>query len=131
VIPGGLYRGNDSRHRPFGVRATLVIMAATPDDVAYLGLNSELENFEGLKSHTRRSRISTGEKWHAQRSPPTPIRVLSARPQSRPDVNESVMRLGPESARVRSGPSSRACGSSALRPIAVELWILPVLGEDY
>jgi uncharacterized protein len=50
VIPGGLYRGNDSATPTFGVRATLVTTAATPDDVVYLVVKSVFENFEEFKS---------------------------------------------------------------------------------
>jgi hypothetical protein len=49
VIPGGLYRGNDSPTPTFGVRATLVTTAATPDDVVYLVVKSVFENFEDFK----------------------------------------------------------------------------------
>ena len=49
VIPGGLYRGNDSPTPTFGVRATLVTTAATPDDVVYLVVKSVFENFEEFK----------------------------------------------------------------------------------
>jgi TRAP transporter TAXI family solute receptor len=51
VIPGGLYRGNDGPTPTFGVRATLVTTAETPDDVVYLVVRSVFENleqFEGL-----------------------------------------------------------------------------------
>lgn len=51
VIPGGLYRGNDDATPTFGVRATLVTTAATPDEVVYLVVRSVFENleqFEGL-----------------------------------------------------------------------------------
>jgi hypothetical protein len=49
VIPGGLYRGNDDPTPTFGVRATLVTTAATPDDVVYLVVKSVFENFEDFK----------------------------------------------------------------------------------
>ena len=49
VIPGGLYRGNDEPTPTFGVRATLVTTAATPDDVVYLVVKSVFENFEEFK----------------------------------------------------------------------------------
>ena len=49
VIPGGLYHGNDSPTPTFGVRATLVTTAATPDDVVYLMVKSVFENFEEFK----------------------------------------------------------------------------------
>jgi TRAP transporter TAXI family solute receptor len=50
MIPGGLYRGNDSATPTFGVRATLVTTAATPDDLVYLVVKSVFENFEQFKS---------------------------------------------------------------------------------
>ena len=49
TIPGGLYRGNDSPTPTFGVRATLVTTAETPDDVVYLVVKSVFENFEEFK----------------------------------------------------------------------------------
>ena len=49
VIPGGLYRGNDSPTPTFGVRATLVTTAETPDDEVYLVVKSVFENFEEFK----------------------------------------------------------------------------------
>jgi uncharacterized protein len=49
VIPGGLYRGNDSPTPTFGVRATLVTTATTPDDVVYLVVKSVFESFEEFK----------------------------------------------------------------------------------
>jgi uncharacterized protein len=49
VIPGGLYHGNDDPTPTFGVRATLVTAAATPDDVVYLVVKSVFENFEDFK----------------------------------------------------------------------------------
>jgi TRAP transporter TAXI family solute receptor len=50
VIPGGLYRGNDSATPTFGVRATLVAPATMPDDLVYLVVRSVFENFEEFKS---------------------------------------------------------------------------------
>jgi TRAP transporter TAXI family solute receptor len=50
MIPGGLYRGNDSATPTFGVRATLVTTAATPDDLVYLVVKSVFENFEQFNS---------------------------------------------------------------------------------
>jgi uncharacterized protein len=49
VILGGFYRGNDSPTPTFGVRATLVTTATTPDDVVYLVVKSVFENFEEFK----------------------------------------------------------------------------------
>jgi hypothetical protein len=78
TIPGGLYLGNDSPTPTFGVRATLVATAETPDDVVYLVVKSVFENFEEFKNSTRRSRTSIGAKWRTRRSPPRFIRVPSA-----------------------------------------------------
>jgi TRAP transporter TAXI family solute receptor len=50
TIPGGLYRGNDSPTPTFGVRATLVTTAETPDDEVYLVVKPVFENFEEFKS---------------------------------------------------------------------------------
>ena len=52
--------------------------AETPDDEVYLVVKSVFENFEEFKRLHRRSRNSTGGKWHARRSPPHSIRVPSA-----------------------------------------------------
>ncbi|MEM7022826.1 MAG: TAXI family TRAP transporter solute-binding subunit, partial [Pseudomonadota bacterium] len=50
TIPGGLYYGADEETPTFGVRATLVTMADTPDDTVYLVVKSVFENFEEFKS---------------------------------------------------------------------------------
>jgi TRAP transporter TAXI family solute receptor len=62
VIPGGLYRGNDSPTPTFGVRATLVTTAATPDDVVYVMVKSVFENFEEFKGlHPALAQLDQGE----------------------------------------------------------------------
>jgi TRAP transporter TAXI family solute receptor len=62
VIPGGLYRGNDSPTPTFGVRATLVTTAATPDDVVYSLVKSVFENFEEFKRlHPALAQLDQGE----------------------------------------------------------------------
>ena len=49
VIPGGLYRGNDEDVETFGVRATLVTSADTPDEVVYQTVKSVFDNFDRFK----------------------------------------------------------------------------------
>ncbi|MGQ9370118.1 TAXI family TRAP transporter solute-binding subunit [Azospirillum sp. A39] len=44
-IPGGMYRGNDGPTDTFGVRATLVTSADTPDDAVYALTKAVFENF--------------------------------------------------------------------------------------
>jgi uncharacterized protein len=62
VIPGGLYRGNDSPTPTFGVRATLVTTATTPDDVVYVVVKSVFENFEEFKGlHPALAQLDQGE----------------------------------------------------------------------
>ena len=114
TIPGGFYRGSQSDTPTFGVRATLVTTAATPDDVVYFVVNRSSRISKCSRAPTRRSRISTGEKWPRSAHHPTPIRVLSALPQSRADVNE-----GCDAARTRVSFGSRLKPSArkAVRPI--------------
>jgi uncharacterized protein len=71
TIPGGLYRGNDGPTRTFGVRATLVTTAATPDDVVYLVVKSVFENFEEFKSlHTALAQLDRREMARASLTAP-------------------------------------------------------------
>lgn len=46
MIPGGMYRGNPDDVMTFGVAATLVTSAATPDDTVYTVVKAVFENFE-------------------------------------------------------------------------------------
>jgi len=48
-IPGGMYRGTDEDIRTFGVRATFVTDADTPDDVVYNVVKAVFENFDSFK----------------------------------------------------------------------------------
>jgi uncharacterized protein len=72
-----MYRGNDSPTPTFGVRATLVTTAATPDDLVYLVVKSVFENleeFKGLRpalAHLDRREMARAALTHC-------IRVLSA-----------------------------------------------------
>jgi TRAP transporter TAXI family solute receptor len=50
TIPGGIYRGNDRPTPTFGVRATLVTTAGTPDEVVYLVVKSVFENIDEFRS---------------------------------------------------------------------------------
>jgi TRAP-type uncharacterized transport system substrate-binding protein len=71
VIPGGLYRGNDSPTPTFGVRATLVTTATTPDDVVYLMVKSVFENFEEFKDlHPALAQLDQGEMTRAALTAP-------------------------------------------------------------
>jgi TRAP transporter TAXI family solute receptor len=49
VIPGGMYRGNDTDTPTFGVRATFVTSAKTPDDIVYKVVKAVFENFDDFK----------------------------------------------------------------------------------
>ncbi len=46
IIPGGMYRGTDADAVTFGVRATLVTHADTPDSVVYEVVKGVFENFD-------------------------------------------------------------------------------------
>ncbi|HET6522074.1 MAG TPA: TAXI family TRAP transporter solute-binding subunit [Geminicoccaceae bacterium] len=46
TIPGGMYRGTEEDVDTFGVRATLVTTADTPDDVVYTLAKAVFENFD-------------------------------------------------------------------------------------
>ena len=71
VIPGGLYSGNDDPTPTFGVRATLVTTAATPDDVVYLVVKSVFENFEDFKRlHPALAHLDRGEMARAALTAP-------------------------------------------------------------
>jgi uncharacterized protein len=50
VIPGGFYRGAPADTPTFGVRATLVTSAATPDDVVYKLVKDVFEGFDRFKA---------------------------------------------------------------------------------
>ncbi|MEH6389165.1 MAG: TAXI family TRAP transporter solute-binding subunit [Pseudomonas profundi] len=49
TIPGGLYRGNDEDVETFGVRATLVTSADTPEETVYQTVKAVFENFDRFK----------------------------------------------------------------------------------
>ncbi len=49
IIPGGLYRGNDSDTATFGVRATLVASTATDEETVYQTVKAVFENFDRFK----------------------------------------------------------------------------------
>jgi TRAP transporter TAXI family solute receptor len=71
VIPSGLYRGNDSPTPTFGVRATLVTTATTPNDVVYLMVKSVFENFEEFKRlHPALAQLDQGEMARAALTAP-------------------------------------------------------------
>lgn len=49
IIPGGMYKGNDSNIKTFGVGATFVSSTKTPVNVVYTVVKSVFENFETFK----------------------------------------------------------------------------------
>lgn len=49
VIPGGMYKGNNQDVKTFGVGATFIASAKTPDDVVYTVVKSVFENFDKFK----------------------------------------------------------------------------------
>ena len=49
VIPGGMYRGNDSDTNTFGVGATFVSSSDVPDEVVYQVVKAVFENFGAFK----------------------------------------------------------------------------------
>ena len=49
TIPGGMYNANPNPTKTFGVRATLVTSADTPDDVVYELVKAVFENFDDFK----------------------------------------------------------------------------------
>ena len=49
LIPGGMYAGTDEDVETFGVKATFVASAETPDDVVYEVTRAVFENFEDFK----------------------------------------------------------------------------------
>jgi hypothetical protein len=64
TVPGGVYRGNPSDIRSFGVAATFVTRADMPEDVVYEMVMAVLkeENFENFKSqHPAFSRLTREE----------------------------------------------------------------------
>ncbi len=49
TIPGGMYNANPDDTKTYGVRATLVTSANTPDDVVYNLVKAVFENFDDFK----------------------------------------------------------------------------------
>jgi hypothetical protein len=49
TIPGGMYANNPNPTETYGVRATLVTSANTPDDVVYALVKAVFENFDDFK----------------------------------------------------------------------------------
>jgi TRAP transporter TAXI family solute receptor len=49
TIPAGMYRGNDTDTKTFGVGATFVSSAKVPEDVIYVVVKSVFENFDDFK----------------------------------------------------------------------------------
>jgi TRAP transporter TAXI family solute receptor len=50
VIPGGMYAGNPTDVKTFGVKATFVSMAEVPDDVVYQVVKAVFDNFDNFKT---------------------------------------------------------------------------------
>jgi len=48
-VPGGMYRGNDSETKTFGVKATFVSSAKVPDEVVYEVVKAVFDNFDRFK----------------------------------------------------------------------------------
>jgi TRAP transporter TAXI family solute receptor len=71
TIPGGFYRGTASDIQTFGVRATLVTSAATPDEVVYQLVKDVFEGFDRFKAlHPALGRLSKREMVEAALSAP-------------------------------------------------------------
>jgi TRAP transporter TAXI family solute receptor len=49
LIPGGMYRGNDSDVKTFGVGATFVSSTATPTDTVYQVVKAVFDNFDDFR----------------------------------------------------------------------------------
>lgn len=50
IIPGGMYRGNPKDIKTFGVKATLITSADTPDDAVYQVVKAVFDNFDSFKT---------------------------------------------------------------------------------
>lgn len=50
IIPGGMYRGNDSDVQTFGVGATFVTAAGVPEDTVYHLVRAVFENFDAFRA---------------------------------------------------------------------------------
>jgi TRAP transporter TAXI family solute receptor len=62
TIPGGLYSNNPQDTQTYGVMATLVSSAKTPDDVVYQLVKATFDNFEEFKKlHPAFANLKTGE----------------------------------------------------------------------
>lgn len=49
IVPGGMYKGNDSDVETFGVKATFVSSATVPEDVVYQVVKAVFDNFDRFK----------------------------------------------------------------------------------
>ncbi|MEE8352315.1 MAG: TAXI family TRAP transporter solute-binding subunit [Rhodospirillales bacterium] len=49
-IPAGMYRGNLSKAKTFGVSATLVTVASLPEELVYTAVKAVFSNFEAFKA---------------------------------------------------------------------------------
>lgn len=71
LIPGGFYYGNDADVASFGVRATLVATADTPDEVVYQVVRSVFTQFDRLAElHPALARLDRQEMVKAALSAP-------------------------------------------------------------
>jgi TRAP transporter TAXI family solute receptor len=71
TIPGGMYTGTDDDVTTFGVRATIVTSASTPEDAVYQVVKAVFENFEDFKKlHPAFGSLSKEEMVEASLSAP-------------------------------------------------------------
>ena len=49
IVPGGMYKGNDTDVETFGVKATFVTKAGVPDEVVYTVVKAVFDNFDRFK----------------------------------------------------------------------------------
>ncbi len=71
TIPGGMYKGNPKDTKTFGVAATIVTSAQTPDDVVYEMVKAVFENFDTfVKLHPAFAHLKKEEMISAGLSAP-------------------------------------------------------------
>ena len=86
-FPGGFYRGNDGAIPTFGVRATLVTTADTPDEVVYLVVKSVFEKSRGVRAPAPGARPARPARDGARGADrPAPSRRRTLLPRGRADV---------------------------------------------
>ena len=71
VVPGGMYKGNDSDIKTFGVAATFVTSAKVSEDVVYAVVKSVFENFDSFKKlHPAFANLTKQDMIHNGNSAP-------------------------------------------------------------